>query len=139
VVEERGERLYENGRAWVDEHPIEGQLFVRPTAGADLAGLVPETKQGGLKAVASLEETFRDLNDRITILTVQMPVEARWQAEYLTNSLFEERVQGPTDSMPRADPSHTNQRAPCRYHGGADRGLRRGRGRAHRDLGGHRG
>ncbi|MBW2552161.1 MAG: hypothetical protein JRE73_15685, partial [Deltaproteobacteria bacterium] len=99
VVEERGERLYENGRAWVDEHPIEGQLFVRPTAGADLAGLVPETKQGGLKAVASLEETFRDLNDRITILTVQMPVEARWQAEYLTNSLFEERVQGPTDSM----------------------------------------
>ncbi|MBW2215548.1 MAG: hypothetical protein JRF48_14280 [Deltaproteobacteria bacterium] len=99
MVEERGERLYENGRAWVDEHPIEGQLFVRPTAGADLAGLVPETKQGGLKAVASLEETFRDLNDRITILTVQMPVEARWQAEYLTNSLFEERVQGPTDSM----------------------------------------
>jgi len=99
VVEERGERLYENGRAWVDEHPIEGQLFVRPTAGADLAGLVPDAKQGGLKAVASLEETFRDLNDRITILTVQMPVEARWQAEYLTNSLFEERIQEPTDSM----------------------------------------
>ena len=99
VAAEKGERLYENGRAWVDEHPIEGQLFVRPMAGADLAGLVPDAKQGGLKAMASLEETFRDLNDRITILTVQMPVEARWQAEYLTNSLFEERVQEPTESM----------------------------------------
>jgi hypothetical protein len=99
TTEENGKALYENGREWVDEHPIEGQLFVRPTARADLAGLVPEAKQGGLKAVASLEETFRDLNDRITILTVQMPVEARWQAEYLTNSLFEERVQEPTESM----------------------------------------
>jgi hypothetical protein len=99
VPEEKGETLYEKGRAWVDEHPIEGQLFVRATARADLTRLVPDTKQGGLKAVASLEETFRDLNDRITILTVQMPVEARWQAEYLTSSLFEERVQGPTDSM----------------------------------------
>jgi MYXO-CTERM domain-containing protein len=99
VPEEKRDTLYENGRTWVDQHPIEGQLFVRATARADLAGLVPDAKQGGLKAVASLEETFRDLNDRITILTVQMPVEARWQAEYLTNSLFEERVQEPTESM----------------------------------------
>jgi MYXO-CTERM domain-containing protein len=99
VSEDRLETMTANVRTWVDKHPIEGKLYIRPTARADLAGLVPDAKQGGLKAVASLEETFRDLNDRITILTVQMPVEARWQAEYLTNSLFEERVQGPTDSM----------------------------------------
>jgi MYXO-CTERM domain-containing protein len=99
VPEEKRDTLYENGRAWVDEHPIEGQLFVRATARADHTGLVPDAKHGGLKAVVSLEETFRDLNDRITILTVQMPVEARWQAEYLTNSLFEDRVQEPTESM----------------------------------------
>jgi hypothetical protein len=99
VSEDRLKTMTSNVHAWVDEHPIEGQLFVRPTARADLAGLVPAQKQGGLKAVGSIEETFRDLNDRITILTVQMPVEARWHAEYLTNSLFEERMQGPTESM----------------------------------------
>jgi MYXO-CTERM domain-containing protein len=99
VSEDHLETMTANVRTWVDKHPIEGQLYIRPTARADLAGLVPDPKQGGLKAVASLEETFRDLNDRITILTVQMPTEARWQAEYLTNSLFEERVQGPTESM----------------------------------------
>ena len=84
---------------WIGAHPIEGRLFVRPTARADLAGLVSEEKQGGLKAVGSIEETFRDLNDRITILTVQMPTEARWQAEYLTNSLFEERLERPTNDL----------------------------------------
>jgi hypothetical protein len=99
VSDKEREKLYTAGPAWVKAHPIEGQLFVRSTARASLAGLVPQEKQGGLKAVGSIEETFRDLNDRITILTVQMPVEARWQAEYLTNSLFEERVKGPTDSM----------------------------------------
>jgi hypothetical protein len=96
VSEEHYEVMTENVHTWVAEHPIEGQLFVRPTARADLAAVVPEEKQGGLKAVASIEETFRDLNDRITILTVQMPTEARWQAEYLTHSLFEERVREPT-------------------------------------------
>jgi len=99
VSEDHLEMMTANVHAWVEEHPIEGQLFIRSTARADLAGLVPEEKQGGLKAVGSIEETFRDLNDRITILTVQMPVEARWQAEYLTHSLFEERVQEPADSM----------------------------------------
>ena len=96
VSEDHYEEMAESVRTWVAKHPIEGQLFVRPTARADLAGLVPEEKQGGLKAVASIEDTFRDLNDRITILTVQMPTEARWQAEYLTHSLFEERAREPT-------------------------------------------
>ena len=99
VSEDHLKKMISNVHAWVAKHPIEGQLFVRPTARADLAGLVPAVKQGGLKAVGSIEETFRDLNDRITILTVQMPVEARWHAEYLTNSLFEERMQEPTESM----------------------------------------
>lgn len=87
---------------WIDEHPIEGALFVRPSARADLAGLVPEEKQGGLQAVGNIEETFRDLNDRLTILTVQMPVEARWQAEYLVSSLFEDQVQAPADAVVRS-------------------------------------
>ena len=98
VTKEKAEELQSSGLVWVEEHPIEGKLFVRPTARADLAGLVPEEQQGGLKAMGSIEDTFRDLNNRLTILTVQMPVEARWQAEYLTHSLFEERVVEPTES-----------------------------------------
>ena len=86
-------------REWADEHPIEGELYVRPTARADLASLFSSEKQGGLKAVGSIEDTLRDMNDRITILTVQMPVEARWQAEFLVNSLFDDRFQEPADSV----------------------------------------
>lgn len=85
--------------AWVSTHPIEGWFSVRPTARADLATLVPRRTQGGLSAVGSMEETFRDLNDRLAILTSQLPEEARWQAEYLTHALFEERFQEPTDSI----------------------------------------
>lgn len=97
--EDQFRELELNVDEWIDQHPIEGALFVRPSARADLAGLVPEEKQGGLQAVGNIEETFRDLNDRLTILTVQVPVEVRWQAEYLTNSLFEEQVQAPADAM----------------------------------------
>lgn len=92
-------RMSEVVQAWIDAHPIEGELFVRPTARADLASLVPAEKHGGLKAVGSMEETLRDLSDRVTILSVQTPAEVRWQAEYLVNSLFEDRVHEPIDSM----------------------------------------
>ncbi|MGB5545430.1 MAG: hypothetical protein WBM74_02585 [Polyangiales bacterium] len=85
--------------AWTDENPIEGRLFMRPTARADLAALVPAEKQGGLKAVGSIEDQFRDLNDRLGILTTQLPAEARWQVEYVTNSLFEERLEAPVDEL----------------------------------------
>ena len=84
---------------WVDRNPIEGQLFVRPTARADLATLISEEKQGGLKAMGSMEETLRDMGDRMTILTTQAPVEVRWQAEYLVESMFEDRVHDRIDSM----------------------------------------
>lgn len=99
ITPDEVDSMRETGREWVERHPIEGQLFVRPTARADLASLVSEDKHGGLKAVGSMEETLRDLSDRITILSVQAPVEARWQAEYLVESLFEERVHDRIDSM----------------------------------------
>ncbi|MEM7137642.1 MAG: hypothetical protein AAF500_13735 [Myxococcota bacterium] len=84
---------------WVDEHPIEGALFVRPTAQAGLAALVGRDIEGGLKAVGSMEETLRDLNDRIAILSVQLPTEARWQADYLVRELFAEHVAGSAKSV----------------------------------------
>jgi len=99
MPDENFERLKPRVAEWVAAHPIEGRLFVRPTAQADLAALVHSTGQTGLKAMGSMEETFRDLNDRIAILSVQMPLEARWQAEYLIHSLFEERLSEPTDTL----------------------------------------
>ena len=93
------ERMQEVVADWVDEHPIEGKLFVRPSARADLATLVSPEQHGGLKAMGSMEETLRDMGDRMTILTVQTPLEVRWQAEYLVQALFEERVHGRIDSM----------------------------------------
>ena len=81
-------RMREAAVRWVENHPIEGELYVRPTARADLAALVPTARQGGLQAVGSMEETLRDLSDRVAILSVQTPVEFRWQAEYLVDALF---------------------------------------------------
>ena len=102
MTEERFQTIGLQVDEWVATHPIEEPFFVRPSARADLAALVPDQTQGGLKAVGSIEDTFRDLNDRLTILTVQVPDEARWQAEYLTNALFEERFQEPADSLVEA-------------------------------------
>ncbi|MCZ6805946.1 MAG: hypothetical protein O7F08_03270 [Deltaproteobacteria bacterium] len=99
MPEQNVDRVKQRVAEWVAAHPIEGRLFVRPTARADLAALVHVEGQGGLKAVASMEETLRDLNDRLSILSVQMPFEARWQAEYLIHSLFEERLTEPTDTL----------------------------------------
>lgn len=84
---------------WVEEHPIEGDLFVRPTAQAGLAALVGRDIEGGLKAVGNMEETLRDLNDRIAILSVQLPTEARWQADYLVRELFDDHISGPANSI----------------------------------------
>ncbi len=99
IPEENFENVKQRVAAWAAAHPIEGRLYVRPTAQADLAALVQANTQGGLKAVGSMEETLRDLNYRIAILSVQVPVEARWQAEYLVNALFEERLGEPTDKV----------------------------------------
>ncbi len=84
---------------WVQTHPIEGNLVARPTARADLASLVPPQQMGTLRAVGSLQEVVGDMNDRITILTAQAPVEARWQAEYLVAALFEESVRHDMDTV----------------------------------------
>lgn len=99
IDEAQANRMRNTGLRWVADHPIEGHLQIRPTARADLASLVTAQQHGGLKAVGGMEETLRDLSDRVTILSTQTPVEARWQAEYLVEALFEEQVQSRVDRM----------------------------------------
>jgi len=91
--------IKENKRDWVETHPIEGQLVARPTARADLASLVPPKQMSTFRAVVSLQEVVGDMNDRITILTAQAPVEARWQAEYLVTALLKDDVREGVDTL----------------------------------------
>lgn len=94
-------QMQERVQDWVEANPIEGEFYVRPTAQAGLAALVGRDIEGGLKAVGNMEETLRDLNDRLAILSVQLPTEARWQAEFLIRELFDDQVAGPVSSMGR--------------------------------------
>jgi len=97
--DERAHRMKARVDEWVEAHPIEGELHVRPTAQADLAALVGGDLQGGLKAVGTIDETFRDLNDRVAMLSSQLPTEARWQVDYLVAGLFEEYVAKPSEEV----------------------------------------
>lgn len=90
-VAETAQRL----EKWAELNPIESGLFGRRSAAADISALAPQAPHKGLQAVESLEETTRDLADRITILSTDLPTESRWQAEYLINGLFEERLEEP--------------------------------------------
>jgi hypothetical protein len=102
ISQDLADGMRATGEAWVEAHPIEGQLYVRPTARADLASLVSQEQHGGLKAMGSMEETLRDLSDRVTILSAQTPLEVRFHAEYLVSSLFEDRVETRVDSVVRS-------------------------------------
>lgn len=99
MTDTQADRTRDRGGKWVAENPIEGHLQIRPTARANLASIVPVQHHGGLKAVGNMEETLRDLSDRVTILSTQTPVEVRWQAEYLVDALFEDQVQSRVDAM----------------------------------------
>jgi hypothetical protein len=99
LTDDNLERIRDVVHEWSGENPIEGQLYVRPTARADLASFFSPEHHGGLKAVGSMEETVRDISDRISILSSQVPFEVRWQAEYLIEALFEERVHDRIDSI----------------------------------------
>ena len=96
-----GARMRERVDDWVAANPIEGEFYVRPTAQANLAAFVGDVP-GGLASVGGMEETLRDLNNRIAILSVQLPTEARYQAEFLIDALFEEHIAGPSESVVRA-------------------------------------
>ena len=82
---------------WAKENPVQGELFTRRSTSAVVAAIAPQGSKTGLQAVGSLEELTRDLADRITIMSEDLPNETRWQAEYLVNALFEEHLEEPTE------------------------------------------
>ncbi len=86
---------------WAERNPIQSDLLIRRSAASDISALAPQAPHKGMQAVESLEETSRDLADRITILSTDLPSEARWQAEFLINAIFEERLEGSIEQISR--------------------------------------
>ncbi|MGB5810423.1 MAG: hypothetical protein WBG86_07835 [Polyangiales bacterium] len=97
-VSEIEERL----EMWAKMNPIKSGPLVRRSAAADISALTPQAPHKGLQAVESLEETTRDLADRMTILSADLPRESRWQAEYLIHGIFEEHLKEPSRRVVRA-------------------------------------
>lgn len=84
---------------WAKINPIKSAPLVRRSAAADISALTPQAPHKGLQAVESLEETTRDLADRLTILSADLPTESRWQAEYLIHGIFEEHLEEPSQRV----------------------------------------
>jgi hypothetical protein len=69
---------------WVQEHPIQDLTLGMRAAGTSAASTAAAAwGTSGLQAVAQIDETARELSDRLTVYAEQLPNEARWQGELL--------------------------------------------------------
>jgi hypothetical protein len=69
---------------FVSDYPIRDLSFGRRSAGLRASSVTAAELRGdGLRSVAQIDETARDLSDRITIYAEQLPQIARWQGEIL--------------------------------------------------------
>jgi hypothetical protein len=75
------DRMEAKIRQWAAEHPIEGQLYRRPSMDPAVADLLANSGGGALAALSGLEETTADLMTRMDLYTMYLPRLARWEAE----------------------------------------------------------
>ena len=69
---------------WLDETPIADISFGRRSVAADAATITAaEWGLGGLRSVGQIEDLVRDLSERLTIYSEQLPELARWHSELL--------------------------------------------------------
>lgn len=67
---------------WVEDNPILDINFGRRSVMTDASAVTARALGvGGLTAVGQMDETLRDIADRLTIYTEQLPKQARWHAE----------------------------------------------------------
>ncbi len=75
---------------WVQEHPIVGPVFSRPSILPDLVRLAGAGLDVSIfQAVASIPATLADLATRIDIYAAYLPKAARWQAELMAGNVAE--------------------------------------------------
>ena len=83
VILERFEKAKKFVKDWTFEHPIKTHFFSRDSTLPHLTDLFRESRKGTLATVGSLDQNTRDIANRISFLTKNLPREARWHAEYL--------------------------------------------------------
>jgi hypothetical protein len=85
---------------WVLENPIRDLSLGMRAAGLRASATASAALgTGGLQAVASIDETARDLSDRLTLYAEQLPHEARWQGELLLVEAQHELLSRPFENV----------------------------------------
>jgi hypothetical protein len=78
---------------WAREHPLTDHVFSRPSITRELDKLLAQQDQSLGSAIGRIADDVDDLSARLTLISGQLPREARWQGEYLLAHLSaEERL-----------------------------------------------
>ncbi len=85
---------------WKLEHPLTTHFFNRDSTLLVLSEVFKEDRKGTFATVGSLDQNTRDIADRITFLTENLPRTARWHAEYLMETtVSKQNIDKILDSM----------------------------------------
>ena len=68
---------------WVREHPIKTRFYTRDSTQPLLTDVYRAGKKGTMATMGSIDQGIRDISDRLSFLSDNLPRQARWQAEYL--------------------------------------------------------
>jgi hypothetical protein len=69
---------------WVREHPIKTRFYTRDSTQPLLTDIYRAgKKKGAMATMGSIDQGIRDISDRLSYLSDNLPRQARWQAEYL--------------------------------------------------------
>ena len=69
---------------WVREHPIKTRFYTRDSTQPLLTDIYRAGKKKGTMAtMGSIDQGIRDISDRLSYLSDNLPRQVRWQAEYL--------------------------------------------------------
>jgi hypothetical protein len=78
---------------WAARHPLSNHVFERPSILNELDSLIARQDNSIGTAIGRIADDVDDLSGRLSILSAQLPREARWQAEYLlTDIALKERL-----------------------------------------------
>jgi hypothetical protein len=84
VGKERADAVRPEIEQFVRDNPLRDLSFGRRSAGLRASSVTAaEWQADGLRSVAQIDETARDLSDRMTIYAEQLPQIVRWQGEIL--------------------------------------------------------
>jgi hypothetical protein len=75
---------------WTKTHPIGQTLSSRPSVAA-LAAEMRSDERDAFVAVGAVSDTLENLSERLNMYAVQLPKQARWQAELLVSDMAGER------------------------------------------------